>query len=1513
MIEHPHTTEPPVLLKKSLVVHQTSQGPTVDEVASQMLRQGLKALYPERDIDPEHTMLATPQWQWLDGSLVAMPTRFESLTQVLVRQFFTSTHANYLEGEHFLTLHPQATPVVHLDIDIEAIARLLNDCTPLLFVAFRERQLAFWNDTGHQTPRWQELSQALRKTLDVQHVDGWDGDQCHVARAVSLHSDKLERQKNAPTMSGIKASLIDIDTVDAEGTKQHLVLGGAAVLTGRYKQRDLVMMYTVESGYESFDSLESLGKSLPERIEEQLAGRKLQWQLFEPDGDFFDHMAWALITTQLDAIAAITRESLAADADDSTGLPALPEHTTVQEKNTRNDLENSIPDWLLDASAADLDQYSRSVNALGKLYKQANKDLFQIPSIDAFAGQRMREAIFTDKKSAAGLPLDNLEITITNSFESGGLTLPNPLDIHTETLGEYALQNVAPYQATIRFNPPQPVPDWLDVAYLTKTASEVNVGQKYPQLIKDKLIDDSVQARLQEQFYISQLHALLPLIALECKVRHIGGVDELGCRYIREWLKPTPGHPQPVVIRPLCFVHAGNTEGDIVANMFIISPRHPDAGPCLLYRPLLEQPLLQFPSPQNLLYALHQPGELRDSVLAWLPDSSTSFKYAQYIFPVGLPSPWLGAQLLAEPWTGVDWAGPVELSSTELTGDVFAALFQTHAKTMAELADRQSQSNAERRWALLRDSGWALFNVAANFLSGPAGAAVWVWQSINEVEQAVDAQQHGDKFTEWSAVGDLLLTLGILLAHHAAVRRKTGRRQVAPITDSVPTLTDSAPVKPATPTVTLLPIPLTGELPSSHYSSLEANGSVPHRSATALAEYLQNLTVPALDLKGPTLETLMRDTAPLYRLEGKTYAHVGERWFRVEENDDQQIQIVYPDTPSKTGPLLIHNKQGQWFVDTRLRLRGGAGGQSLQSQLKAQRKEKAQQLKQLTMVLQTFKRQEAAGAAKLKQTLEAMTGITGPALEEANQRYLIQVETLVGEYDQALKNLQQWRLKGGSAGYFDDLRAMTTQLQKNLSLWFLLKRNTYAKLTRQLAGNTIIQSNAELQQHRQGVREVLALSQEMITRLQLSQTSLIPLEVLGGAGMASAQRMRQLLPAFNEWDLKSNEIGMSHEMCLRSTDNAQANPARDPVGTLIIEAATATHRQAAMIRSPNSDESVALRIESLSRLIDVYADTDQRLADLPGEYPEHVEPTELERVRGLIGEFRQLAQEQLSLLLPESASIAPPETPKPAIAGPSRPTGKVTKSRPRDPAPAKASTSEEPALDQMRPVAPHTIPVRALDDIDTIASALTLNEDVDGFITRTRKDAFKPNRIPADMQDLFDQQARRLEQVAINVDQATTRMRAAGGTPLPVGNLSAELNEAATRLRAQGVMIRASLLKERQPRQAYLQWLLDNGQVRIDRNEQGRIRTKQRRDYFQEYRILDSGNKDQPLWLAHFHYDSLDAPPERFTAAHLKIADAHLQTFTAERRQALTTLAPIDYVLRRISDSALFLNLEPKR
>ncbi|MGH8348982.1 MAG: hypothetical protein ACRES5_20845, partial [Pseudomonas sp.] len=465
MTDHPEKAHTPALLKKSQVIHQTSRGPSVSEVAALLLRQALKVLQPEREIDPDQTMIGTPQWRVLDGTLMAMPTQFESLTQALVRQFFTSATANYLEGEHFLRLNPFATPVVHLDIDIESIARLLNDYSPLLFVAFGEQQLAYWNRKGQQAEHWQELSEALRKTLDVQGVEGWDADQCRVARAVSRHPDKQERLTQDSAFAAIEVSLIDIDTVDARGNTRHLILGGAAVITGRYEQRDLIMMYTVENGYETFESLEQLGTTLPYLIDAFAPGQNLKWQLFQPQGNFFDHMAWALIAAQLDAIAALAGDRPTSETHDPITSTPLIENASGPEKKSLIAMDDSIPDWLFDASAADLDHYSQSINALGRLYKYTDKKLFRMAPITSFAQQRMREAIIADKPSAIDLPLDTLEITITNSFESGGLTLPNPLDVHIETLGEYALQNSAPFQASLRFKPPHAVPEWLDDTY----------------------------------------------------------------------------------------------------------------------------------------------------------------------------------------------------------------------------------------------------------------------------------------------------------------------------------------------------------------------------------------------------------------------------------------------------------------------------------------------------------------------------------------------------------------------------------------------------------------------------------------------------------------------------------------------------------------------------------------------------------------------------------------------------------------------------------------------------------------------------------------------------------------------------------------------------------------------------------------------------------------------------------------------------------------------------------------
>ncbi|MFP3570300.1 hypothetical protein, partial [Paraburkholderia sp. SIMBA_030] len=72
----------------------------------------------------------------------------------------------------------------------------------------------------------------------------------------------------------------------------------------------------------------------------------------------------------------------------------------------------------------------------------------------------------------------------------------------------------------------------------------------------------------------------------------------------------------------------------------------------------------------------------------------------------------------------------------------------------------------------MKDSGWALFNVASNVLSGAVGTAVWVWQTINQIQQALDAHDQDDRFIEWTSVSDILLAIGIILSHHAVMRRR---------------------------------------------------------------------------------------------------------------------------------------------------------------------------------------------------------------------------------------------------------------------------------------------------------------------------------------------------------------------------------------------------------------------------------------------------------------------------------------------------------------------------------------------------------------------------------------------------------------------------------------------------------------------------------------------------------------------------------------------------------------------
>lgn len=1497
-------TDSSALVEQSDLVSQTSHGPTISAVAAQLLRAALEEHYPTLHLDPGKTFVGTPQWQVVEDQVEPGPIIYETLTYVLLRLRLEGGRANYFPGEHFLTQEPDASDPVHLAVDIERIAEVINDQCARLFIELQKYQLDFWNQTGKQLPRWQELSSALQKALNVRAVKGLDANECAMAREVFSYPDKTSRKNSTSSLSDLHASLIDIDTVE-NGVASHLLLGGALVIQATIEARERLVMFTIERGFESFNSMQQLGDSLPASLQELLAGRDMTWRLFEPEGNIFDHMACALVGSQLEAIAALRSFQPGQWTDPPASNEAAARDDTRQ-------LQMAIPPWLRQASGPDIQDYSRYITGLGKLYRnpEHHKTRNALPAMTAYALRLMSEAIIADSSAiaAADLPFEQLRINITNSFTAGNFTLPNPLDHRVVNLAEFALENAPPYQATISFANGVKVPAWLTPAFLTRIAAAVDIGQAYPALIKKTLIDDTVQAEQQKTFYGEQLKWLLPLLALECKVKHSGGVDERGYGYLCDLLSQNAATRQSMVICPLILTpqHRVISSSDTVSNMFLIYSRQTPDGVCLLYRPMMDQALMQFPSPPNLLYALHQPGELRDSVLAWLPDKNLSFEYAQYVFPVGVPSPWLVAEQLVDPNMRAENLGEVLIEREEISDDLLATLFSHNAQAMADLADRKSQSNAERRWTLLKDSGEALLAVASNFLSGSVGAAVWVWQTIDQLQQALTARERKDAFNQWTAVSDILLTLGMLLSHRAVQRNRSLSAEV-PLK---PSAMENATARERVVTVTYDAARETSTTNPEHLSSLDSAEAVARRTPTALGVYLDTFKVTALDTTDEDVIAARSQAPYIYRYNEKSYVQVGERWFRVRETYQGDVQIIALDDAKKTGPMLTHNQKGQWFVDVRLRLRGGGG--NAQSKLALAPKET--RFRELGDFLQSFKTQDRTTQEHLRIRQIAMKDLASDAFDKEAKVYVEELAASIQECRQALEQLREWRTLGGKENYREDLLRMTSTQALNLAQWLVIKQSYYA-----VAITTLLtRHEPPLTRHAYVslIENTIELSQDMADKLTLAKTTLTDLQGTGKVGAEKIFDIGRRLPSFTVHELKANEIGLSTELCLQQTATSQMSEMRDRLSLIVGRAAIAAREGLEMIDISGPQSHTSAHIEGLNTLVETLADANQRLQEQAQSYAELLQPEPIDHVRGLIDEFIQLIQARTLELLTELQSTSPASTQdrKPSTSG--RAAVKVRKSRPRD------SASHEPARTKDVPLTPFIPPIPApapaaprLKDLEIINEGLELSIDADEFIERSRKDALRPRRLASEMQDVFEQQALKLAQCADSVDQAMNRIRTAKGDVPPVAALSSELRAAAKKTRSQGLSVRTSLYKLRKPTQSAFKWMSDNGQIDIRRDDRGRKQTKGLGDYFQEYRILDKSNKDAPMWLAHFHYASATSPADEPTAAHLKVAEDYLATLTATQKQALTAFEPIDGVLRKISDPALrklFLDLEPK-
>ena len=592
-----------------------------------------------------------------------------------------------------------------------------------------------------------------------------------------------------------------------------------------------------------------------------------------------------------------------------------------------------LPDWLTDASASDQSLYARHLKDLAALNSLNAGKTYEdgIPSIHQFALDQLKTELLKDHPTLQHLKLDKLKIQVKSLVVWGLFTVPGQYETTTFSLAELALQNLIALPTgnkTLLSDVGHSIPNQITVAYLETLISRCNIGATYPKLIRSKLLDDSAEASRRKKLYRDHLRVQLPMLALQHKIRRIGGIDERGYRYVVAVMQDESGDQyvdgKAIVMRRLSFNPKRRliNSNDDVTNMYIIGPENAQDGPCVLYRPLFEPALLQYPSPANLLYAISQSRTLRDSVVTWLPDS-VRHHYTNYVFTSHWPSPWLVAEFLVNPsdlWT---YSGPVNLGEEVLNGDRFKTLFDSNANALVELADRQSVSNAERRWDTLKQAGWVLFNAALPFMGRVASTSAWIWQIVEQLDTFAQAHEEGDKPAQWSALTDVLLNLGMAITLHSAQRSRP-KFEPARIEPTKVKTTELAPETPGPSstisfTVEQLPERTSLAPPPDHEIALNTSGAI-NRTPALETSMLEGFKIEKPDDLGTVIDQPAADQY-LYQLGEQHYAPVGKNWFMVKVDDDKNIVVIDPNQTHRIGPMLVHNAQGQWSVDHRIRLR----------------------------------------------------------------------------------------------------------------------------------------------------------------------------------------------------------------------------------------------------------------------------------------------------------------------------------------------------------------------------------------------------------------------------------------------------------------------------------------------------------------------------------------------------------------------------------------------------------------
>lgn len=840
-------------------------------------------------------------------------------------------------------LKPATLPLINMQI----IAQIIDELRGSVSLYFQQAVADYWSaPDSHGQSRWQWLGEFLNGQMTAAAAGRSDlsETQRDMLAVTAAWPGRVERlPRSTPTTYAYL-----IETTLSKAGKDVCLLTPDLLLV-RDKQ---VLLCSVAGVVEPFDSIDAFGEAWGRRMQRQFLCDSITWRRNEPDGNVFEQQAGLILNQQLEDLATVSfqgqsEEVLTRALDKLTDPALLFTQVPVPPAARLQKVDTQLPAWLRQANADDRFAYHRHLQDMARVMKQNQGRSFNegIKNIHDFSRNALRQQMQTDHEDYD--PGDLLLDFAVAAGYPGGAGIIEHVQM---SLTELALKNLSGKPKgtlTLTAKTGKTLPDWLDADYLLGSQGliqRVDIGTTYPQKIRDLLLTDSPDARQRETLFTRELKVHLPMLALEYAIRQQYGVNTTGYRYVKALMGETPADRvvdgQEIVLRPLALCRKAGATPDPVNNMFIIEPRDAGTGPHLLYRPLYTDALYQYPTRQALLDALATPGALQTSVLTWLSDK------ARPIYDHGgikephilrfLPGDEFSIPEKPAPATLAVDEGADEWLQSQINGQLLSHLFGSTARAMVDLADRESVSNSESRWAIVMEGAWLLFNtLLLPLVSGPAMLAGWFLVLVSSLEQDLAGLDSTDPTTRELALIDLLLNTAMVLLH--AATPSAGTRQplpeLAPQDSALHLAAWRRPVqlRPSEGTAPVHngAVTLPGEPPATGRTALDFNRSI--ASPQASAKLLKAL----LDIHVPWPESLPPPEASgrlkgLYRIGATWHASVGGLLFEVSVVPGfGEVFLIDPQRPLHPGFKLESDGQGHWQLERKARLEGGMPRENL--------------------------------------------------------------------------------------------------------------------------------------------------------------------------------------------------------------------------------------------------------------------------------------------------------------------------------------------------------------------------------------------------------------------------------------------------------------------------------------------------------------------------------------------------------------------------------------------------------